>query len=208
MKAGSVSQMRNIFIPDSSSSVGAGLTGLVFNSAGLSVHFIRDGDATATAITLVTATVGTFTSSGFIEVDATNMPGIYQLGIPDAAIAVSADFVDIHFKGATDMTPATLHIELEPKIVNDLVDLSAAAVNAEVVDVMKVDTIPEQSQGVPPATPTFEQVQAWFWATWRNQLTANATEAKVRNDSGTVLAKASLSDGAGVFTKGEFVSGP
>ena len=79
-----VSKIVHIFVPDSSSTVGAGLTGLVFNSASLAAYFIRPGDASPTAITLATATVGTWASGGFKEVSSANMPGVYELGIPDA----------------------------------------------------------------------------------------------------------------------------
>jgi len=112
LKKGTLSKTLKVFIQDSSSTTGAGLTGLVFNSASLTAHYIREGDASATAITLVTATVGTFTSSGFKEVDATNMPGWYEIGTPDAALATGADSVGVILKGATNMAPLTLEIQL------------------------------------------------------------------------------------------------
>src|SRR5690349_3070106 len=108
--AGSTSNIFQIFIADSSSTTGAGLTGLVFNSSSLTAYYHRDTDTTATAITLVTMTVGTFTSSGFKEIDATNMPGWYQLCPPDAALASGAKSVAIHLKGATFMAPLPLEI--------------------------------------------------------------------------------------------------
>jgi hypothetical protein len=74
-KLGSTSEIWQIFIRDSSSTTGAGLTGLTQASSGLTAYYHRDADTTATAITLVTMTVGTFTSSGFKEIDSTNMPG-------------------------------------------------------------------------------------------------------------------------------------
>lgn len=111
--AGSTSQILEIFIRDSSSTTGGGLTGLVFNSAGLTAYYHRNTDTTATAITLVTMTVGTFTSSGFKEIDATNMPGWYQFCPPNAAFA-SGSSVSIHLKGATNMAPCPIEIDLKP----------------------------------------------------------------------------------------------
>ncbi|HSG63282.1 MAG TPA: hypothetical protein VLA24_17795, partial [Pseudomonadales bacterium] len=49
---------------------------------------------------------------GFVEVSATNMPGVYNFGIPDAAIAAGAQWVIIMLKGATNMAPVVLEIEL------------------------------------------------------------------------------------------------
>lgn len=111
-KAGATSNIVQVFIQDSSSTVGAGLTGLVFNSGSLTAYYHRDTDTTATAISLVTMTVGTFTSSGFKEIDATNMPGWYQLCPPDAALAAGAKSVGIHLKGATNMAPLPIEIDL------------------------------------------------------------------------------------------------
>ena len=109
----STSQIFHIFIQDSSQTDGSGLTGLVFNTAGLTAYYIREGDALpAVEITLVTATIGTYASGGFKEVDSTNMPGIYELHIPDAAFALGSEAVVIMLKGASNMAPLPLEIQL------------------------------------------------------------------------------------------------
>lgn len=112
IKAGSTSQTVNVFIRDSSSTTGAGLTGLVFNSAGLTAYYALP-KAAAVSITLATlaAITTAYASGGFKEVDATNMPGWYRLDLPDAAIA-SGRFVSLHLKGATNMAPLPVEIEL------------------------------------------------------------------------------------------------
>jgi len=111
IQAGSTSQTVNVFIQDSTSTTGAGLTGLAYNSAGLTAYYGLPRAASA-AITLATQTVtGAFSSGGFVEVDATNMPGIYRFDIPNAAIA-SGIFSDIYLKGATNMVPCVLEIAL------------------------------------------------------------------------------------------------
>ncbi len=110
--AGATSEIWQVFIQDSTSTTGAGLTGLVFNSGSLTAYFHRDTDTTATAITLVTMTVGTFTSSGFKEIDATHMPGWYQLCPPNAALAAGAKSVAIHLQGASNMAPCPIEVQL------------------------------------------------------------------------------------------------
>lgn len=115
-KAGATSQIFQVFIRDSSSTTGAGLTGLAFNTASLTAYYHRDTDTTATAITLVTMTVGTFTSSGFKEIDATNMPGWYQFCPPNAAIASGAVSVSFHLKGATNMAPLPIEVDLDAQV--------------------------------------------------------------------------------------------
>lgn len=112
IKAGTTSKMVDIFVQDSSSTTGAGLSGLVYNSGSLTAYYHRDTDSAATAITLATMTVGTWATGGFKEISSTNMPGVYQIGIPNAALASGATSVIIMLKGATNMAPVVLEIEL------------------------------------------------------------------------------------------------
>jgi hypothetical protein len=112
IQVGATSQTVNLFIQDSSSTTGAGLAGLAFGSAGLTAYYALPR-AAAVSITLATlaAVTSAYSSGGFKEIDATNMPGWYRFDIPDAALA-SGRFVDIHLKGATNMAPLPLEIEL------------------------------------------------------------------------------------------------
>jgi len=110
---GSTSKIIQIPIFDSSSTIGALLAGLVYNTASLTAYYNREGAAgAATAITLATATKGTWATGGFIAVDGTNTPGWYELHIPDAALASGAKSVVIHLKGAANMVPVPILIEL------------------------------------------------------------------------------------------------
>lgn len=126
-KAGSTSEIWQIFIRDSSSTTGAGLTGLTNASSSLVAYYHRDTDTTATVISLVSMTVGTFTSSGFKEIDATNMPGWYQFCPPNAAIAASAKSVAIHLKGATNMAPLPIEVQLVAVDSDDTVRMGLTA---------------------------------------------------------------------------------
>lgn len=112
IKRGSTSVRRLIFIADSSSTTGAGLANLAHNSAGLVAYYMA-GDLTADVqITLVAATLGTFTSGGFVAVDNTGMPGWYEIGIPNAALD-GGNEVAIQLRGATNMVPVQIYIELD-----------------------------------------------------------------------------------------------
>lgn len=110
--AGSTSVVVPIFIQDSSSTTGAGLGSLVYNSSGLAAKYRRQGDSSWTTISLVTATAGTFTSSGFVS-DGGPVTGGYELGIPNAALATGATWVQIAVYGATNMLAVLLEIELD-----------------------------------------------------------------------------------------------
>lgn len=109
--AGATSVTVNLFIQDSTSTTGAGKTGLAYNTASLTAYYALPA-AAAVAITLATQTAaGAYSSGGFVEIDATNMPGWYRFDVPNAAIA-SGRFSSIHFKGAANMAPLPLEIEL------------------------------------------------------------------------------------------------
>lgn len=112
IKKGRTSYVGYVSVDDSSSTIGAKLTGLVFNSGSLTAYYARQGGA-ATAITLATQTAtGAYSSGGFVAVDGTNMPGVYRFDIPDAVLASGADNAVIVLKGATNMVPVHLEIEL------------------------------------------------------------------------------------------------
>lgn len=127
IKKDKTSKLLRVFIQDSSVSTGAGLTGLVYNSASLTAYYIREGAASPTSITLATMTVGTWASGGFKEVDATNMPGLYELGIPNAVLATGADSVVVMLKGATNMAPVVIEIQLVDFDPQDSVRLGLTA---------------------------------------------------------------------------------
>lgn len=110
---GLTNELVRVFIQDSTATDGSGLTGLAYNSAGLTAYYIRQGDAAATQITLANATVGTWTSGGFKEVDSTNLPGVYELGLPNAVVASGARSVLVMLKGATNMVPLLLELEID-----------------------------------------------------------------------------------------------
>lgn len=111
---GTTSYLARIFIQDSSSTTGAGLAGLTSGSSGLVCYRARDddGNAAGTQITLSAGTRGTWSSGGFVEKDASNMPGVYELGITNASLVTGSKSVLIMLKGATNMAPLALEIEL------------------------------------------------------------------------------------------------
>lgn len=118
---GATSQSAFVFIRDSSATTGVGLTGLVFNSAGLSASYVRPG-AARQAITLATQTVtGSYSSGGFVEVDATNMPGVYRFDVPDAVFASGVNSAAVMLRGATNMEPCVMEFQLTSVNLQDSV---------------------------------------------------------------------------------------
>jgi len=89
-----------------------GATGLTASTSGLSARYNRTRTASV-SIPLVARTIAqAWTSGGFAEVDATNMPGIYRLDLPDAALAAGADDVTVVVRGASGTNGAVMTVKL------------------------------------------------------------------------------------------------
>jgi hypothetical protein len=101
--SGSTSVVEYFNITQSNS--GTALTGLVYNSSGLTAYYVRPGSA-PTAISLATQTTsGSYSSGGFVAVDNTNMPGLYRIDIPNAVFNSGVDEATIYLRGAGNMNP-------------------------------------------------------------------------------------------------------
>ena len=88
-------------------------------------------------------------------------------------------------------------------------NLSAANVNAEVVDALNGDIYAEPPQGAPLATATLAAKISYLYKAFRNRLTQTATTLSIYDDAGaTVDQKATVSDDGITYTRGEIISGP
>jgi hypothetical protein len=89
-----------------------GATGLTASTSGLTARYNRTRTASV-SIPLVARTIAqAWTAGGFAEVDATNMPGVYRLDLPDAALASGADDVTVVVRGASGTNGAVMTIKL------------------------------------------------------------------------------------------------
>ena len=101
------------------------------------------------------------------------------------------------------MNSLTTSAAFGPRI-DALNDISAAAVNAEVLDVLNVDTFAEPA-AIPAATASLVDKLSWIYTLNRNKLTQTATTLTVRNDAdGADIAASTVSDDATTFTRGEY----
>ena len=127
VKSGSASRSEYIFVNDSSSTTGAGLTGLTNATAGLTAYYVTER-GTPTAITLVSLASATaaYSSGGFVAVDATNLPGVYRLDVPAAVFATTKGVVML--KGATNMVPVLLEYDVVSYDPTDTVRLGLTSI--------------------------------------------------------------------------------
>lgn len=196
IQAGATSQSVYLDILDSTSSTGGRLTGLAYNTASLTAYYVRSGGS-ATAITLATLSTpsSAYSSGGFKEVDATNMPGIYRLDLPNTAIATGAVSVVIMLKGAANMVPVSMCIPLtafndQDAVRGGLTALPNANANA--------------SNGLPTAGTGTNQISlsggrakadVSYWNASAVATPDTAGYPKVTNKSGTGAGELNLSAG-------------
>ena len=129
IQANSTSHSEYVFIQNSTSTTGAGLTGLVFNTASLTAYYAVERGA-ATAITLVTLASATaaWASGGFVAVDGTTMPGLYRFDVPNALFSVAGTKnVVVMLKGAANMAPVVLEYQIVAYNPDDSVRLGLTA---------------------------------------------------------------------------------
>jgi hypothetical protein len=89
-----------------------GSTGLTASTSGLSARYNRTRTASV-GIPLVARTIAqAWTAGGFAEVDSTNMPGVYRLDLPDAALAAGGDDVTVVVRGASGTNGAVMTVKL------------------------------------------------------------------------------------------------
>lgn len=82
--------------------------------------------------------------------------------------------------------------------------VTTAQINAEVLDVLNVDTFAEPA-AAPAATTTLQAMLHWLFTLARNERRTTATSDLVRNDAnGATIGTATLSDDNTTFTRGEY----
>jgi len=139
IERGSTAVILHCFIQDATSSLGAGLTAAVYNSSGIAGRWIRTG-STNTALSfadisaLATWADPGSNTIGFKEISAANMPGWYEIHLPDAFVASAASAagyscrsVGIQVRGIANMMPLNIEIELKNNLSNSGVAAAAAA---------------------------------------------------------------------------------
>lgn len=114
VKVGSTSRIEHVFILDSTSTTGAGKTGLT--NASVTMYYWKPGytavsTPTAQTGTMSAGTLGTWSSFGFKEVDATNLPGLYEVGMPDIIFSTNVNHAVAMIKG-TGIAPVVLEYDI------------------------------------------------------------------------------------------------
>lgn len=130
LTAGITSVSLAIFVQDTSSTTGGGLGSLTHATSGLIAEYRRQGQSSWTTITLSAGTLGTYSSGGWVADGG--LTGAYEVGIPDAAFAAGARMVLIRFRGAANMLPVLIEIELDAVNYQDATAFGLSRLDAAV----------------------------------------------------------------------------
>lgn len=101
-----------VFIQDTGSTMGSGLTGLSSTSPGLTCYYHRNTEVSPVNVPLRSMTVGTYLASGFAEISSSLMGGFYQICLPNAAYGTGAQMVSMFLQGASGMLPTPMRFQL------------------------------------------------------------------------------------------------
>jgi len=138
--AGTTSNMLTIFVQSTASTTGGGLAGLTHSTSGLVAEYRRRGQSSWTSITLVSKTLGTYTSGGFVADGS--LDGAYEFDPPDAAFAAGAEWVAIRLRGAANMLPVLLIFELDAVNYQDATAFGLSRIDAAITSRMATYTQP------------------------------------------------------------------
>jgi len=148
----------------------------------------------------IAATIATIATGGGVaegQVDT-----VYGSDLATAAALATVDGIVDAILVDTDTTI--------PGLIAALNDLSAAQVNAEVLDVLNVDTFSQPGQEAPAATTTLAKMLAYVYKRLRNKNTFNKDTgilAIYADDGSTVDQKQTISDDGTTLTVAEMATG-
>lgn len=133
-----------------------------------------------------------------------------------SAAEMDADRVTVQFIDQTvpsEWQDTMIHLQTIADLATVVAAAVAPVVNAEVLDVLNVDTFAEVGQEAPAATQSIRKMLAFLYKAWRNRHqqtgTAASGEYKLYGDDGTTVdQKATTADDSTTFTRGEIATGP
>lgn len=199
--SGQTSWIQYIYVEDTSF---APVTGLSY--IGNTAWYVRD-KAAPVEIALAAVTVtGVFTSGGFVEVDGTNMPGVYRFDIPNAVFAYGVNNAIVNFRTGTSQD-FILYIQLDPPAnVTQIVGNTTAGPNLKDFAVNGYDATNHRAYADVMAVNGTATVAASF-ATWLGQMAtgtaqSGSTSTTIKLASGASSANRSYVHQMAIITSG------
>jgi hypothetical protein len=175
IKGGLTSVSLPIFVADTSSTTGGGLSGVTSASSGLVMEYRRQNQSTWTSVTPQSGkTLGTYFSGGIVADGS--LDGAYEVDFPDAAFASGARMVVCRVRGVADMLPVLIEIELDAVDYQD-----AAAFGLSRLSDIETDT--QNLQSRIPAALVGGRMDSYLGATANNVITHNTIASNAIGNS-------------------------
>jgi hypothetical protein len=139
------------------------------------LEYRRQGQASWVTVPLVAGTLGTWVSGGIVANGSRD--GRYEIGLPDAALASGARFVEVCLRGAANLHPVDLELELDAVNYQDGAGFGLSRMDAAIT-----------------SRPTLAQIEASTILAKESTVNAVGTVASARPtlsqiEASTVLAK-------------------
>ena len=158
-------------------------------------------DPAADTVANVTLCATTTTNTDMRGTDSALLASSAPTNFGDMSISVTTGLVDITQTAADKAWSTATRVLTAGTNLNDL---SAAAVNAEVLDVLNTDTFAEPAS-VPGATSTLVDKISWIFTLNRNKITQTSTTQLVRNDTdAATIGTSTVSDDGTTTSRGEY----
>ncbi len=138
-----------------------------------------------------------FANTSNLPVEITGALGVYALALTATEMSAARIFVTI-----IDQTGPKVWIDQQLQIV------TYGNASAEHGFDFSIGAIPELAQAAPSATPTIQEAVMLMYMALRNEQITTASLTSIKNDAGTVITKATVSDNGTTFTRAELVTGP
>jgi len=180
------------------------LTSAIVTASTIGLQVKTNLDAVLSAVKAKTDSL-TFTGAGKVDASVRDWLGT----APNVLIAGRVD-------GNVQATAAALSFNLTGNVTGNLsgsvgsvtADVGITQSGADKVFGGAGAVVAELAQGIPPATPRPGEALMLLYMALRNLDQVTATEKRITNDAGTVIAKKALSDDGTTYAEAEMVSGP
>jgi hypothetical protein len=171
--------------------------GQTFDQSTDSLEAITDGGSSGPSAATIAAAVWDEAMAGHVTAGtaAVDLKAIVA-ALPGSGLISNFDPTTQTVNLGTSQTGVTIGT------VNALGSAALASVLTQIRTALSTDTMTELLS-VPSATPTIQQALMLSYMSLRNEHTATSSEEKIKNNAGTVIATATLSDDATTFTKGQ-----
>ena len=196
IQAGTTSLSLPVVVYDNTSTTGAGLSGLTHTTSGLVLEYRRQGQSSWTQLGvgtgLVSKTLGTYVSGGIVA--SGSRAGRYEIDIPNDAIAAGARMVELCLRGAANMHPVDIEIELDAVNYQDATRFGLTALPNVAQGSSGALATGNASGQVTVATLTSGAIQSFWDALTSGLLTAGSIgKWIIDNLNATVSSRASQS---------------